>query len=41
MKLNTLEKVLRVLEAEENEVSVSEEMRKAALLPLNKMLEMA
>lgn len=41
MKLNTLEKVLRVLEKEENEVKVCEEVRQKALIPLNRMLEMA
>lgn len=39
MKLNTPEKVLRVLETEENEVLVSDEKRKRALLPLDRMLE--
>lgn len=41
MKLNTLDKVLQVLEKEENEVIVCEEVRKQALIPLNRMLEMA
>ncbi len=41
MKLNTLEKVLRVLETEEEEMLLSEEACKAALQPLNKMLELA
>lgn len=40
MKLNTLSKVLSVLENEENEVIVSEEMRKRALIPLERMLEL-
>ena len=39
MKLNTLEKILHVLETEENEVSVSDELRPKALVPLDKMLE--
>ncbi len=41
MKLNTLENLLRVLETEENEVTVSEEVRQRALVPLDKMLELA
>ena len=41
MKLNTLENVLKCLETEENEVTVSEEIRKRALVPLDKMLELA
>ncbi len=41
MKLNTLEKVLQILETEENEVHVSEEIGTRALLPLEKMLELA
>lgn len=41
MKLNTLERLLRVLETEENEITVSAELRRAALAPLDKMLEMA
>lgn len=41
MKKNTLEKVLNCLETEENEVNLSEEIIKRALLPLNKMLELA
>lgn len=41
MKLVTLEKVLDVLEKETNVVSVSEEVAKKALLPLEKMLEIA
>ncbi len=41
MKLNTLEKLLHVLKTEENELSVSDEQRKAALAPLEKMLELA
>ena len=41
MKLNTLEKLIHVLETEENEVKVSEDICQAALLPLDKMLELA
>ncbi len=41
MKLNTLENLLKVLESEENEIIVSEETAKNALIPLNKMLELA
>ncbi len=41
MKLNTLDKLLRVLETEENEILLSEETRRQALLPLDKMLELA
>ena len=41
MKLVTLEKVLDVLEKETNVVSVSEEVAKKALLPLERMLEIA
>lgn len=41
MKFVTLEKVLEVLEKETNQVVVSEEMRKKALAPLNRMLELA
>ena len=41
MKFNTLESVLRCLETEENVVEVSEEIRKRALLPLDRMLELA
>ena len=40
MKLNTLETILKVLEKEENQVEVNEETRTAALLPLNRMLEL-
>ena len=40
MKLNTLENILRVLESGEGEVTVSEEIRQKALLPLDKMLEL-
>jgi len=41
MKLNTLENVLHVLETGENEVIVDEATRVNALVPLDKMLEMA
>lgn len=41
MKQNTLEGILHVLETEENEIVVDEETRKRALLPLEKMLELA
>ena len=41
MKLNTLEKLLHVLETEENEVTVDGDKRASALSPLDKMLELA
>ena len=41
MKLITPEKVLHVLKTEENEVFVSEETMEKALLPLDRMLELA
>ena len=41
MKFVTPQKVLQVLEQENNQVMVSEEMRTRALLPLNRMLELA
>ncbi len=41
MKLNTLEKVLHVLQTEENQVLLSEDACRKALVPLNKMLELA
>ena len=41
MKLNTVEKLLRVLETEENPIEVDEETRERALVPLNRMLELA
>ena len=41
MKLNTLDKLLKVLETEENPIEVDEEIRERALLPLNRMLELA
>lgn len=40
MKLNTLESVLSVLQNEDNEIVVSEEVCRKALIPLNRMLEM-
>lgn len=41
MKCITIEKVLQVLEHEINEVKVSDDLRKKALFPLEKMLELA
>ena len=41
MKLNTLEKLLWVLETEENQIELDQEIIKKALLPLDKMLELA
>ncbi len=41
MKLNTLENILSVLENENNEITVSDELRERALVPLSKMLELA
>lgn len=41
MKLNTLEKLLNVLETEENEIKIDEEIAKRAMIPLDKMLELA
>ncbi len=41
MKLNTLESVLSVLSKEDKTVEVSEEVRKEALVPLDRMLELA
>lgn len=41
MKKNTLEKVLYVLQTEENAVEVGEAARESALLPLDRMLELA
>lgn len=41
MKLNTIEAVLSVLEKEDKEVTVDEEVRRRALLPLDRMLELA
>ena len=41
MNRNTLERVLSVLEQEDRVVEISEEVRQRALLPLNRMLELA
>lgn len=41
MKLNTLDKLLKVLETEENPIEVDEETRERAIVPLNRMLELA
>ena len=41
MKLNTLDKLLKVLETEENPIEIDEITREKALLPLNRMLELA
>ncbi len=41
MKKNTLEKIVRVLEKNENQVEVDEEVAKKAVLCLDKMLELA
>lgn len=41
MKFNTLEGILSVLENENNEITVSEDIRRKALVPLEKMLELA
>ena len=41
MKLNTLEKLLHVLQMEENEVLVDDALREASLVPLDRMLELA
>lgn len=41
MKLNTPESILHVLETEENEVFISDEIREKALIPLERMLELA
>ena len=41
MKFVTLEKVLEVMEKEINQMVVSETMREKALIPLNRMLELA
>jgi len=40
MKKNTLEALLSVLEKEDKEVFVSEAVRKKALVPLERMLEL-
>lgn len=41
MKLNTVEKVYQVLKTGENEVHVDEELSKKALIPLDRMIEIA
>jgi len=41
MKLNTLEKVLHILETGENSIQISNDIREKALLPLDKMLDLA
>lgn len=41
MKQNTLENVLSVLKNEDQEVEVSEDLRQRALIPLDRMLELA
>lgn len=41
MKLNTVERVLSVLQKEDRTVEISEEVRRKALLPLERMLELA
>ncbi|MBE5817029.1 MAG: quinolinate synthase NadA [Clostridiales bacterium] len=41
MKLNTLESLLDVLQTEKNEITVSDDLREAALIPLDKMLKLA
>lgn len=41
MKLNTPEKVLSVLKKEDNEMIISEDICRKALIPLDKMLELA
>lgn len=41
MKLNTAENILNALKTEENEIFVSDELRKSALAPLERMLELA
>lgn len=41
MKLNTPESILNVLKTEENEIIISDEIRKKALRPLERMLELA
>lgn len=41
MKLNTLETLLSVLEREDKEITVDEKTREGALLPLERMLELA
>lgn len=41
MKLNTLEKLKKVLENEENAIELNDEIIKKAVMPLDKMLELA
>ena len=41
MKFNTLENILKVLKNETNEVTIDDETRKRALVPLDRMLECA
>lgn len=41
MKLNTLEKLKKVLENEENAIELNDEIIKKAVIPLDKMLELA
>ena len=41
MKLNTPERLLRALQTEEYEITVSDELREKALAPLERMLELA
>ena len=41
MKKNTLDKLLAVLEKEDNTVEVAEDVRRKALIPLDRMLELA
>ena len=41
MKKNTLDKVLDVLEKEDNTVEIAEDVRRKALVPLDRMLELA
>lgn len=41
MKRNTLEKLLRVLKTEENEITANDELRESSLVPLDRMLELA
>ena len=41
MKRNTPQRLLHALQTEENEITVNEELRKAALAPLDRMLELA
>lgn len=41
MKLNTLAAVLSILQMEDKEVTVDEDVSRRALIPLNRMLELA